>query len=234
MCPDWESNQRPFGSQAGTQSTELHQPGLYLLILHRQTDRHTLTCCSTDLWVHWLLLVCALTEDSACYVGVLGWHSNQMSYPTRAWCIFKKCSLLPASGFLFLWINSLGRIKFKSEAGSLPLVRVWGKWDVMLLALFEGCPYLWGISHLVFLPVFWRCSAPASVAQLVGMLTCKLKGCGFDSWSGHMPKLRVRFRSGRMRDATDRYFSHIDVSLLFFLPPPINKTALRWGFKKMH
>ena len=28
MCPDWESNQRPFGSQAGTQSTEPYQPGL--------------------------------------------------------------------------------------------------------------------------------------------------------------------------------------------------------------
>ena len=28
MCPDWELNQRPFGSQSGTQSTELHQPGL--------------------------------------------------------------------------------------------------------------------------------------------------------------------------------------------------------------
>ena len=25
---DWELNQRPFGSQAGTQSTEPHQPGL--------------------------------------------------------------------------------------------------------------------------------------------------------------------------------------------------------------
>ena len=28
MCPDWESNQRPFGSQASAQSTEPHQPGL--------------------------------------------------------------------------------------------------------------------------------------------------------------------------------------------------------------
>ena len=28
MCPDWESNWRPFGSQAGAQSTEPHQPGL--------------------------------------------------------------------------------------------------------------------------------------------------------------------------------------------------------------
>ena len=28
MCPDWESNQRPFGSQVSAQSTESHQPGL--------------------------------------------------------------------------------------------------------------------------------------------------------------------------------------------------------------
>ena len=27
MCPDWESNQRPFVSEFGTQSTEPHQPG---------------------------------------------------------------------------------------------------------------------------------------------------------------------------------------------------------------
>ena len=28
MCRVWESNQRPFGLQASTQSTEPHQPGL--------------------------------------------------------------------------------------------------------------------------------------------------------------------------------------------------------------
>ena len=28
LCPDRKSNQRPFSSQAGTQSTEPHQPGL--------------------------------------------------------------------------------------------------------------------------------------------------------------------------------------------------------------
>ena len=28
MCPGWESNRQPFGSQAGIQSTEPHQPGL--------------------------------------------------------------------------------------------------------------------------------------------------------------------------------------------------------------
>ena len=27
MCPDWESSQQPFDSQASTQSTETHQPG---------------------------------------------------------------------------------------------------------------------------------------------------------------------------------------------------------------
>ena len=27
LCPDWESSQQPLGSQAGTQSTEPHQPG---------------------------------------------------------------------------------------------------------------------------------------------------------------------------------------------------------------
>ena len=29
MCPDWELNQRPLDSQAGTQSTEPHQTGLH-------------------------------------------------------------------------------------------------------------------------------------------------------------------------------------------------------------
>ena len=33
MYPDWESNQRPFGSQASTQSTEPHQPGQTMFIL---------------------------------------------------------------------------------------------------------------------------------------------------------------------------------------------------------
>ena len=28
MCPDWESNQQPFGLQAGAQSTKPYQPGL--------------------------------------------------------------------------------------------------------------------------------------------------------------------------------------------------------------
>ena len=36
MCPEWELNQGPFGSQAGAQSTEPHQPGLLRLILSKE------------------------------------------------------------------------------------------------------------------------------------------------------------------------------------------------------
>ena len=35
MCPDWESTRRPFGLQAGTQSTESHRPRPFLLFLIR-------------------------------------------------------------------------------------------------------------------------------------------------------------------------------------------------------
>ena len=33
MYPDWESNQRPFGLQAGVQSTEPHQPGWIVFLI---------------------------------------------------------------------------------------------------------------------------------------------------------------------------------------------------------
>ena len=33
MCPDWESNWRPYSWQASAQSTEPHQPGQYNIIL---------------------------------------------------------------------------------------------------------------------------------------------------------------------------------------------------------
>ena len=36
MYPDWESNQRPFGSQADTQSTDPQQPGLIVVVIQRQ------------------------------------------------------------------------------------------------------------------------------------------------------------------------------------------------------
>ena len=56
MCPDWELSQPPFGSQAGTQSTEPHQWGQYLgyfkrlLVLPILSDKWTCICvksCNT-------------------------------------------------------------------------------------------------------------------------------------------------------------------------------------------
>ena len=38
MFPDWESNWPPFGSQAGTQSTEPHQPGPTVFLLDKIHD----------------------------------------------------------------------------------------------------------------------------------------------------------------------------------------------------
>ena len=38
MCPDWESNWWPFGSQTGAQSPEPHQPGLSEYTIHLRTD----------------------------------------------------------------------------------------------------------------------------------------------------------------------------------------------------
>ena len=35
MYPDWELNKRPFGSQAGTQSTEPHQPASVTVYFYR-------------------------------------------------------------------------------------------------------------------------------------------------------------------------------------------------------
>ena len=35
MCPDWESNQQPFGSQASSQCTEPHQPRTNILLMSK-------------------------------------------------------------------------------------------------------------------------------------------------------------------------------------------------------
>ena len=41
MCPDWEWNQQPFGSQAGTQFTEPHQPGQHFTFSISYKLQHT-------------------------------------------------------------------------------------------------------------------------------------------------------------------------------------------------
>ena len=45
-CPDRESNWQPFSSQAGAQSTEPHQPGLYLFYVMYITLFGGMVSCS--------------------------------------------------------------------------------------------------------------------------------------------------------------------------------------------
>ena len=39
MCPDWESNWRPFGLQAGTKSIEPHQPGQHSFLKFKKLKK---------------------------------------------------------------------------------------------------------------------------------------------------------------------------------------------------
>ena len=62
-------------------------------------------CCSTYLCIPWLILACVLTGDPTCNLGASGWHSNQLSYPSRHLCFskekkkIKKCSHKPWADF---------------------------------------------------------------------------------------------------------------------------------------
>ena len=48
--PDWESNWQPFGSQAGTQSTEPHQPGPYVFSVSTESRKeNSLLCLINDM-----------------------------------------------------------------------------------------------------------------------------------------------------------------------------------------
>ena len=49
MCPDWESNQQPFGSQTGTQSTKPQQPGIWHLNFKNWI--HSLNCRPKSVYV---------------------------------------------------------------------------------------------------------------------------------------------------------------------------------------
>ena len=50
----------------------------------RERERETLICCSTYLYIHWLLIV-PMSWDWTCNLGVSGRCSNQLSYLARVW-----------------------------------------------------------------------------------------------------------------------------------------------------
>ena len=45
----------------------------------RERERESESCCSTYLYIHWLILVCALTGDQTCNPSILRRCSNQLS-----------------------------------------------------------------------------------------------------------------------------------------------------------
>ena len=51
-------------------------------------------------------------------------------------------------------------------------------------------------------------SALAGVPQLVGGSSCKPKGCRFNPWLGHIPRLWVRSCREAYKKAAKRCFSH--------------------------
>ena len=57
--------------------------------------------------------------------------------------------------------------------------------------------------------------ALVTVALLVGALSYQLKGCGFNSRSGHMPKLQVWFPVGECARSNQLMFSLTPVFLSF-------------------
>ena len=50
----------------------------------RERLRATSICRSTHLCTHWFILVCALTGDRTCNLGVSGQCSNQLNYLASA------------------------------------------------------------------------------------------------------------------------------------------------------
>ena len=75
-----------------------------------------------------------------------------------------------------------------------------------------------------------------SVAQMDGHHPRKAKNRWFDSWSGHMPRLRVQFPVGACRrDNPSMFFYHIEVSLPALSPLPLpskNKSIKKFKTNK--
>ena len=71
------------------------------------------------------------------------------------------------------------------------------------------------------------------VAQLFRVLSHPPKGCRFDSWPGHIPKLCVQCLVRVHREGNwSMFLSHMDDSLSSPHPSEINKYILGWGLKR--
>ena len=75
----------------------------------KEIEREASSCCCIYLCIHWLLLVCALTGDWTCNIGVSGWYSNYLSYLARAKRVYflKICSSLHAYKLIHYFADHL-------------------------------------------------------------------------------------------------------------------------------
>ena len=71
-------------SVLGTASFFKKKKNFLIFIDERERERDKFVVLLIYLCIAWLLLVCALTRDQTDNLGVLGWCSNQLSYPARA------------------------------------------------------------------------------------------------------------------------------------------------------
>ena len=114
------------------------------------------------------------------------------------------------------WFNDLPCI---SIAASTLLVTI-------SMDYFFSCPSTFNL--FVSLDLKWVSSSPDLVAWLVGVSSCVPKDCGFNLWSGHIPRLQIQSLVGvYMEGKQSMFLSYIDVS-----PHPlkINKHIRGWGF----
>ena len=72
-----------------------------------------------------------------------------------------------------------------------------------------------------------KASGPGQVGQSVGALPPMPEGCGFDSWSGHMPRLWVQSSIGACTAGNPSMFlSHTGNSSLSLPPLPLSLKSM--------
>ena len=92
MSPGQEANWQPIGALDDAATNWASWPGLFKFhiywFLEREEgavrEKERLIFCFTYLFLHWLILVCALTGTRTWNLDVSGWCYNQLSYWDRA------------------------------------------------------------------------------------------------------------------------------------------------------
>ena len=134
MCPDWELNQWPFGSQAGTPSIEPHQLGLYsffkkILFRERGTEGGRE---GENYWCEWEILtgcllythrpgtepvtqLCTLTRNWTGNFRFVGWCPKKWATPVRtilyfwydiiSWVFFPNTLSIPTISPVILYLG---------------------------------------------------------------------------------------------------------------------------------